>query len=119
MFAESLVISAIVVLVGVGGFGLGRLTILQEQKGHLTIHAPAISSSEAKPTPLSANNSDTKQPVTLNTHNFVASKNGSKYYKAGCTNANRIKVANQVWFESAAAAISAGYKAASNCSPVQ
>lgn len=46
---------------------------------------------------------------------FVASKNGTKYYPAGCTGADRISLANKVWFASVAAASAAGYTPAANC----
>jgi len=47
---------------------------------------------------------------------FVASKNGTKYYPPGCAAVDRISSANKVWFASAAAAQSAGYALATNCS---
>ncbi|MFZ1075124.1 MAG: hypothetical protein WAN50_02010 [Minisyncoccia bacterium] len=46
---------------------------------------------------------------------FVASKSGAKYYLSSCAGASRISDENKVWFNSAAAAKSAGYSPASNC----
>ena len=46
---------------------------------------------------------------------FVASKNGTKYYLPGCAGAGRISDANKVWFISASAAQSAGYAPATDC----
>lgn len=46
---------------------------------------------------------------------IVASKNGTKYYPAGCAGANRISDENKVWFASVAAATNAGYALAANC----
>lgn len=46
---------------------------------------------------------------------FVASKNGTKYYLAGCSGAGRISEANKVWFESRTQAEDAGYQPAANC----
>lgn len=46
---------------------------------------------------------------------FVASKNGTKYYPLGCAGADRISENNKVWFASAMAAIDAGYAPAANC----
>lgn len=46
---------------------------------------------------------------------FVASKNGTKYYPSDCAGADRISDANKVWFASVAAAVSAGYAPAANC----
>ncbi len=109
------VLSAVVVLVGVGGFGLGRLTVIQEQKGTLAIHAAPFSTPLALPTPDSPNNSPIGHVESSSIHNFVASKNGTKYYSANCSGSSRIKEANQVWFETVEAAAAAGYKLASNC----
>lgn len=38
LFIDFLLIPAIVVLVGVAAFGLGRLSVLKEQQGTLVIH---------------------------------------------------------------------------------
>ncbi len=46
---------------------------------------------------------------------YVASKSGKKYYPVACASANRIKDANKVYFQTAAAAVAAGYGAAANC----
>ena len=46
---------------------------------------------------------------------FVASRNGSKYYLPTCAGAGRISEANKVWFDSASAAVAAGYAPAANC----
>jgi hypothetical protein len=47
--------------------------------------------------------------------NYVASKNGTKYYLPSCAGANQISDANKVWFVSASAAEAAGYSPAANC----
>lgn len=46
---------------------------------------------------------------------YVASKNGTKYYLTTCSGAARISEANKIWFVSAAAARGAGYAPAANC----
>lgn len=53
--------------------------------------------------------------ATSTTGQFVASKNGTKYYPSDCAGANRISDENKVWFASAAAAAEAGYAPAANC----
>ncbi|MHB1163069.1 MAG: hypothetical protein ACYCZZ_00850 [Minisyncoccota bacterium] len=45
----------------------------------------------------------------------VASKNGTKYYLPSCSGADRISLANKVWFVSASDAERAGYAPATNC----
>lgn len=128
--AQLTFLSGIIVLVALGAFGLGRFSGLEEAKGRLQVYAPLAPASNASgqgaqpvvaqlATPVAAagtkpadmKNSGNSEP----SHNFVASKNGSKYYSAGCSGASRIKAANQVWFTSSADAETAGYTLASGC----
>lgn len=126
--AHALVISAILVLIGVGGFGLGRLTALGETpQGQVAIHAPEMTASLAEAVPpgaplpayavtTSAVATSTELPAAAPVaHNFVASKNGTKYYLPTCSGAARIKVANQVWFANAEDAKAAGYALSDTC----
>jgi len=84
---ERLAMPAIVVLVGLAAFGLGRLSV-------------ALAPSElATPTP----------------HTYVGSKSGSVYYLPSCKGVDGIKQENRVWFVSASEAEAAGYKPAANC----
>lgn len=78
---------AMVVLVGLAAFGLGRLSVVGQ------------GSSAAVPTP----------------HNYVGSKSGSVYYLPSCKGADAIKQENKVWFVSAQEAEAAGYRPAANC----
>ena len=121
--AQLTFLSGIIILVALGAFGLGRLSGLQEAKGRLKIYAPlanaTLSSSQlaapvaavGKNSTNTANSGVSAEPL----HNFVASKNGSKYYSKGCSGASRIKAANQVWFASSQDAEAAGYTLASGC----
>lgn len=131
--AHALVISAIVVLIGIGGFGLGRLTALGEAgKGRVAIHAPEMTAALAEATPLGAPlpgyaqasssppviddvKAASSTPPAPVAHHFVASKNGTKYYSSTCSGAARIKAANQVWFATAADAQAAGYSLSATC----
>ena len=116
---SSLLIVGSMVLVGVGAFGLGRLSALEAGNARPVIHAPLMSSEIASPTPLSENNTPNEKSTVAPAHTFVGSKNGTKYYPATCAGASRIKAANQVWFGTAAEALAAGYSLASGCSGVQ
>ena len=114
-----LILSLTIILIALGAFGLGRLLTLEEQKKALTIYAAPPALPLATPTPISDNNTKGGSIASSGEHNFVASKNGSKYYPSGCKSASRIKVANQVWFETASAALVAGYTAAAGCTSGQ
>ena len=88
---------AILILASSASFGIGYLAGLDAGQGS------GIASEE---TPLVASSTEGQ---------VVASKNGAKYYLPSCPGADRISVANRVWFVSASAAEQAGYAPASNC----
>lgn len=46
---------------------------------------------------------------------FVASRNGTKFYPADCSYADRILPENRVWFTTEEEAIARGYKASAQC----
>lgn len=48
--------------------------------------------------------------------NFVASKNGSRFYPVDCKSASRIKPENKIYFNTASDAQNAGFTLASSCS---
>lgn len=94
-----------VVLTGTLGFGLGRLSKLEEAREPVRISQPAsVSESlvEAKTAPTSSGS-------------YVASKNGTKYYLLGCAGVARIKEDNKVYFATKAEAERAGLEPAANC----
>ncbi len=113
---------AIVVLVALGAFGLGRLSALEEGRKPVVIHPAGNMQEILRPTEASndflqaptssAPSASTSQPPT---GGFVASKNGAKYYTPTCSGASRITDANKVWFATAATAEAAGYTRATNC----
>ena len=97
--AEALVVPTVVVLVGVGAFGLGRLSAAEGGEPQLVINTPS-------------------QTATLVAaeEKYVASKSGTKYYLPHCSGAARILPENLLWFATVAEAQVAGYTAAANCS---
>ncbi len=55
------------------------------------------------------------QPKQLEQEQFVASKNGQKYYPPDCASANRIKEENRVYYTSATEAEADGKELSSQC----
>lgn len=47
--------------------------------------------------------------------NFMASKNGSKYYPVGCKAGERIKLENRIFFANEEEARASGYTRTTNC----
>jgi hypothetical protein len=91
---------AIVFLVGLASFGLGRLSALQEAQP-----AVSVQGAEAAAAAISV------APSGL----VVASRSGTAYHFPWCSGAQSIKESNKIWFESEGAAQWAGYRPAKNC----
>ncbi len=102
----------VVVLVGAASFGLGRLSVLRERQPGVVVHSPGSLTNLASPAAAPVR----FVPPAGAAKNFVASKNGTKYYAVGCGGASRIKPENQAWFATEADAKVAGYTPAANCS---
>lgn len=91
---------AIVLLLGLASFGLGRLSALEEAKPAVSIReAPAASG----PTEMYMGGL------------FVASKKGSAYHYPWCSGAQTITAQNRIWFADEDDARRAGYHPAGNC----
>jgi|SRR3989344_4978282 len=90
----------LVILVAVGSFGLGRLSVMIEAK-------PLVSVAEMA--------SAVVATAMVQGGQYVASKTGQVYYFPWCAGALKITSANQRWFASEAAAQKAGFRPAKNC----
>ena len=91
---------AIIFLLSLASFGLGRLSVLESVKPPVSItNAPTIA-----------------EPRGMNIGGLiVASRTGSAYYFPWCASAAKIAPQNQVWFANEEKARSAGYAPAKNC----
>ena len=109
---EDIFIITVIVLVGFGGFGLGRLSKTHEGKIPVVIENTVTSDSGI------AGGEGTLQNQNIDTQagkNFVASVSGSKYHLPWCASASAIKEENKIWFASEDEARAAGYSPAGNC----
>lgn len=100
---EELFLVLIICLSGLFGFGMGRLSKLNERKIPITIEQPEIIQ----------NNNQTE--LSEAKEYFVASKNGKKYYFPWCAGVDRISKNNIVQFNTREEAEKAGYEKAANC----
>jgi len=111
--------AAVIILVAVISFGLGRLSKIREEKTPITIEkASSMSDIDEKTNGagiMLEHNSSTISNFPSSSKIFVASRNGKKYYYAWCESANVIKEQNRVWFSTQAEAEKAGYQPAANC----
>ncbi len=111
---EAFFIPAVVVLVGLTAFGLGRLSALGVQGDEPAAAAVASYQAAEQPAPIAPAQAAPAQ-VGESSGKYVASKSGTKYYLPSCAGVSRIKEENKVWFATAAEAQAAGYGPAANC----
>jgi hypothetical protein len=122
----------VVILVGLGSFGLGRLSKDATNSG-ITIKYPnqeanALNSFEQEANSYNPGQNTPKSQIqTQNTAKqskgstnsvgkvFFASNRGSKYYSIGCSGGKTLKPENKIYFATEAEAISAGYEKSSSC----
>jgi len=95
-----------VILACLLSYGLGRLSKIESSRLPVTITAVDASSSIQMVTAVA---------VTAD-RQIVASKKGTKYYYPWCGGVKNIKAENRITFDSEAAAKTAGYSIAANCS---
>lgn len=122
---KNLLIIFIVILVGLGSFGLGRLSKSQEnrkleilyenlpQNTSVTTSNP-LNLSQNSPNSLNKANNSSNVENTLK-RGYVASKIGSKYYPIDCPAGDKLKESNKIYFSTEKEAIEAGYTKSSSC----
>lgn len=92
---------AVIFLVALASFGIGRLSVIYNEKDHFEIVYP-----------------ENQQASAINVvveRNYVASISGTKYHLPTCSGAKSIKKENQIWFSTKEEAEQAGYAPAANC----
>lgn len=105
-------IITIIIFIGFAGFGLGRLSSIEESKEQVKIEFPEYLSASV------LNGQKTAQEasvLTITEGLVVASKNGSKYHYPWCVGAKSISEKNKIYFDSTEDARKAGYTPAKNC----
>lgn len=105
-------VAALIFLVGMASFGLGRLSVLWPQKEPIRIEEPRDLAGISVPASNSANSSES---AVKPRGKYVASKSGASYHYPWCQGALKIKEGNKIWFQTKEEAEKAGYKPAGNC----
>ncbi len=96
---QDIFFACLILLVGLGSFGLGRLSIIEGNK-----------------TPLKIDYLEFQQAnLGAVSGKYVASKSGTKYHLPWCSGAQRISKKNKIWFNTKEEAESKGYTPANNC----
>ena len=102
---NDLILPIVVILIGFLGFGLGRLSRMDDQKMPIRI-TPTMEEGEKMTGP---------KERSMLSGKFVAARNGTAYYFPWCSGVTRIKNENKIWFDNEQAAVAAGYRKASSC----
>ena len=103
---------SLILLVAIGSFGLGRLSVLDLRTSPIRVELPpqsGITGQEAAPIAAAGAGEGQAQGK------LVGSINSTKYHFPWCSGAQRIKEDNKVWFASAQDARARGYTPAANC----
>ena len=111
---SDLFVAGVIFLVGMGGFGLGRLSILWQDKAPLGITGSDAVSFFGTTTP-AGQAPLPHQKTPSKAGRFVGSKNGTAYHYPWCAGALKIKEENKIWFQTKEEAEAQGYKPAGNC----
>lgn len=116
---SDLYIAAIIFLVGMASFGLGRLSVLWPKKEPITV----TNDERLRPKANVGTSYSQRQSSALSAFGvrpsanskYVASKSGTAYHYPWCQGALKIKEENKIWFQTKEDAVKAGYKPAGNC----
>lgn len=113
-------VAAVLVLVAVIGFALGRISGLQEKREPVRVISASASSDLLSPPYIKEGTGQETAEVKgastqTNSGSVVASKNGTKYHYPWCAGAGQISEKNKIYFDSTEAARAAGYTPAANC----
>lgn len=104
----------LIILVGLAGFALGRLSAQEEQKPTVRFESWETAQ-EASVTRVERSEKEGEEQAAPAPGSVVVSKNGKAYHAPWCPGAKQISDKNKVWYESPELAESAGYRPAGNC----
>ena len=124
--SDKVFITLLIILVGIGAFGLGRLSKIEALKQGISIEAPAAVANALNGQnqalngdfkPLNSPSAETanQSNPAIESGQVVASKNGTKYHFPWCSGGKTISEANKIYFNSIEEARAAGYTPAANC----
>lgn len=114
--AQAVLLACMIILGLTASFILGRLSALQNAPRTSVLIQKAACPIPIEIAQKTANHDSSAVADSSSLGAFVASKNGTKFYPADCSYADRILDANKVWFETQDDAVAAGYEASTQCS---
>lgn len=112
----------LMILVALGSFFLGRLSVFDERVVPVTIESlptenPRVlgASTEVVDPKIESTPKTETSERAVSQGTYVGSKNGTKFHLPWCSGALRIAEANKVWFQTKEEAVAKGYTPAANC----
>jgi hypothetical protein len=111
---EAYLMILIIILVGMAGFGLGKLSNTDMNRA-VIIQTEVMENTQNDSIGSTQNTAGAINVDFKNNNNIVASKNGTKYYFPSCSGVGRIQDQNKVFFTSEQEALDAGYVKANGC----
>lgn len=119
---ESFYTAALLVMVALASFGLGRQSVIEtesektlENKASVVLAGATLPATTMAPTPLPSAFTVESGSEIEGSEEVVASKSGTKYHLPSCPGAKSIKPENLISFATRAEAEAAGYTPAANC----
>lgn len=119
--------AALLILVSLASFGLGRQSIIEtepvkaiENKSSVILSESVKTAPNLAPTPIENNlEEESVAEAAAIEGEVVASKSGTKYHLPTCSGAKTIKPENLITFTSREEAEASGYTPAANCKGLQ
>jgi hypothetical protein len=118
---KDVLVIIIVILVGLGSFELGRLSVQNSSQGQNIDSGGQYNgqgnTDNSTQTSFKSTNTDiaSSVPMQADGKTFFASSKGTKYYSTSCSAGKTIKPENKVWFTTGEEAEKAGYTLSSAC----
>jgi len=110
---KKLFVPTLIVLVGLAGFGAGKLAKIEEVRPPVSVEILDQPSQIANVENSVSSSKISPQGV------YVAARGGMVYYLPSCPTVSRILEKNKIWFESREQAEKAGFKPSSSCADMK
>lgn len=110
IWADELFLVAVILLVGLISFGIGRLSVNPSSSSELVVESTPIAVSEIINLKSEIVSGGEVEPVII-----VGNKSSKIYHRDDCIGAQRMSETNKIYFASIAAAKAAGFRPAGNC----
>lgn len=109
-WADELFLVAVILLVGLISFGLGRLSVNSSESNELVVESTPVATSE-----IINLKSEIASGGEVEAATIVGNKSSKIYHREDCPGAQRMSEANKIYFASIVEAQKAGFRPAGNC----